>query len=56
MSNLPYNFSFDDVKNLVQFFRKNEVPVKLESLYSCLEDHIYNNMTIEEAEQFLNEK
>ncbi len=56
MSNLQYDFSFQDVKNLLKFFRKNEIPFELESLYSCLENHIYSNMTIEEAEIFLNEK
>ncbi len=56
MSNVQYTFSFDDVKNLVKFFRKNDVPFELKSLYLFLEDHIYSNMTIEEAEQFLNEK
>ncbi len=56
MSNLQYDFTFEDVKNLVKFFRKSEVPVELECIYSYFENHIYSNMTIEEAEIFLNEK
>ncbi len=56
MSNLSYDFTFLEVKKLVQFFRQKDIPVELENFFSCIESHIYNNMTIEEAEHFLNEK
>ncbi len=56
INNLQYNFSFEEVKSVVKILRNKEVPVELECLYSCLESHIYSNMTIEEAEQFLDEK
>ncbi len=56
MSNFQYDFSFLEVKKLVSFFRKKDIPVELESFFSSLENHAYSNMTIEEAELFLNEK
>lgn len=56
MSNLEYNFTFDEVKKLVTVFRDLDLPIELKKFYSKIENHIYENMTIEEAEAFLREK
>ncbi len=56
MSNIHYDFTFEEVKKIVAFFRNKDVPVELENFYSSMQNHIYSNMTIEEAEFFLHEK
>ena len=55
-NNLNYDFSFDEVKRIVTLFRGLEVPPELKKFYAKIENHIYENMTIQEAEEFLNEK
>lgn len=56
-SDYQYDFTSDEVKKLVLFFRKYEedLPSSLEDFFSSLEASIYNYMTIEEAEIFFNE-
>ncbi len=57
MSSISYNFTFNEVKAVTSFFRKHEknIPDELEKFLSSMQSHIYDNMTIEEAEVFLNE-
>lgn len=56
-SDYHYDFTLDEVKQLVLFFRKyeEELPITLEDFFSTLEGFIYDYMTIEEAEIFFNE-
>ena len=52
-----YNFSSEEAKNLVLFLRKyeNELPNSLKDFSIILHKHIYNSMTIDEAEEFFYE-
>ncbi len=56
MSNLNYSFSFEEVKKLVTLMRDLEIPIELVQFHSKVENHVYENMSIQEAEEFLNEK
>ena len=52
-----YNFSSEEAKDLVLFLRKyeNELPNSLKDFSIILHKHIYNSMTIDEAEEFFYE-
>ncbi len=56
MNDLDYTFTFEEVKKLVTVFRDLELPIEIKKFYTKIENHIYENMTIEEAEAFLSEK
>ena len=56
MNNLNYNFSFDEVKELVVILRNSEIPLKLNKFKTTLENKIYEHMSIQEAEEFFNEE
>jgi len=52
-----YNFSQEEAKDLVLFLRKyeKELPDSLKDFSLNLHKHIYNSMTIDEAEDFFYE-
>ncbi|ULQ59985.1 hypothetical protein K7I13_01195 [Brucepastera parasyntrophica] len=53
-----YSFDTDEAKELLRVLRKQEevIAPNLEFFFGCLENYIYQLMTIEEAEDFFNEK
>jgi len=54
----PYRFNTEELRELVPLLRKAVQVDKrgvLDSLYRCLENELYQSMTIEEAEQHFNE-
>ena len=52
-----YDFSIQESKDLVLLFRKYEkdLPDSLKDFSIFLHQHIYNSMTIDEAEKFFHE-
>lgn len=56
-SNYSYNFSSQEIKDLVLFLRKfdKELPDSLKDFSIAIHNHIYNFMTIDEAEEFFHE-
>ena len=56
-ANFSYDFSMQESKDLVLLLRKyeKEIPNTLKDFSASLLKHIYDSMTIEEAEQFFHE-
>lgn len=56
-ANFSYDFSMQESKDLVLLLRKyeKEIPNTLKEFSTSLLKHIYDSMTIEEAEQFFHE-
>ncbi|MEE0999292.1 MAG: hypothetical protein UIH41_06495 [Treponemataceae bacterium] len=56
-SSFSYNFSIQEAKDLVLLLRKHEkeLPNSLIDFSISLQQHVYNSMTIDEAENFFYE-
>lgn len=53
-----YSFTLEELKDLVVLIRKNgsDLPDTMAFFQRWLENELYNNMTLEEAAGFFNEK
>lgn len=56
-SKFSYDFTEEQVKTLAILFRnsENKLPSQLTEFYFALQDYLYSQMTIDEAECFFNE-
>ncbi len=52
-----YSFSPEEIKELVRFMRRNETEFTgvMARFYTTAERHVYNSLTLEEAERFFYE-
>jgi len=57
LEKFSYEFSVQEVKDLVLFLREhdNNLPDSLKNFSLLLHKHVYNSMTIDDAEQFFYE-